>query len=201
MSTSRHIYLCSQSSRRRELLKQIGVRFEALLLRRGTGVDETPQPDEDPEHYVRRICESKARAGWENVIMRNLPGYPVLAADTTVTLDGRLLGKPADRADAIRMLRLLSGRTHQVFTAVAMICGSHFELLFSASSVTFVPLSDERIHRYVLSNEPYDKAGGYGIQGRAGSFVARLEGSYTGVMGLPLCETVELLHNFDYPVP
>ena len=205
MSLHPRIYLCSQSPRRRELLKQIGVNFEPLLLRndprRNMDVDETPHPDEDPEAYVRRVCEAKARAGWDSLLARGLPPFPVLAADTTVALGKQIMGKPFDREEATRMLRELSGSQHQVLTAIAMIHKDHFELRLSTTTVTFAQISDERIHRYVMTDEPHDKAGAYGIQGHAGSFVQSITGSYTGVMGLPLAETVELLQIFGYPVP
>ncbi len=199
------IYLASQSPRRRELLKQIGVSFEMLLLRsdprRRMDVDESPLPNEDPEVYVQRICGDKVRAGWGALTFRNLPPYPVLAADTTVTIDGKILGKPRDRADAVAMLRLLSGRQHQVLSAVSIAFGDRIESRLSITNVTFTELSDDRIHRYVLTNESHDKAGAYGIQGMAGAFVQRLEGSYSGVMGLPLHETAELLRSFGQQIP
>ncbi len=198
------IYLVSQSPRRRELLKQIGVNFEVLLLRtdprRAVDVDETPQPAETPEGYVRRISEAKARAGLSTLEFRNLPVFPVLAADTTVVLDGKIIGKPFDRDDAAHMLRQLSGRQHQVLTAVAVAFDGRLDMRLSATTVSFSSLSEERIRRYVLSNEPHDKAGAYGIQGVAGSFIRHISGSYSGVMGLPLCETAELLQGFGYPL-
>jgi septum formation protein len=132
---------------------------------------------------------------------RKLPPLPVLAADTTVTLDGKILGKPSDANESVDMLRALSGRTHQVLTAVAVAFGERVEMRLSSTEVTFVALSDERIRRYVSSNEAHDKAGGYAIQGMAGSFVERIEGSYSGVMGLPLFETTELLKIFGHPTP
>lgn len=199
------IYLASQSPRRRELLKQIGINFEMLLLRsdprRMVDVDETPLPDEVPENYVRRICEHKVRMGWDALTFRNLPPYPILAADTTVTVDGKIIGKPRDREDAIAMLHQLSGRQHQVLSAVAIAFGERVEARLSTTAVTFADLSEERIHRYVLTNESHDKAGAYGIQGHAGAFVQRIEGSYSGVMGLPLFETAELLQRFGRAVP
>lgn len=199
------IYLASQSPRRRELLKQIGVNFEALLLRsdprRKMDVDETPQPSEAPDVYVRRVSEAKVRAGWNTLMFRNLPPFPVLAADTTVTLDGQILGKPYDREEAAAMLRQLSGREHRVLTAVAVAFEQRVEVRLSETTVVFTTLSEERIRRYVLTNEPHDKAGAYAIQGQAGSFVQHISGSYSGVMGLPLFETVELLQSFGYPVP
>jgi nucleoside triphosphate pyrophosphatase len=204
MTTHSRIYLASQSPRRRELLKQIGVDFEVLLLRtdprRKADVDETPHPDEPPEDYVLRISQAKAHAGLAAVRFRNLPSFPVLAADTTLVVDGGILGKPADREEAVAMLRRLSGRGHRVLSAVALAFDDRVEVRLSETAVTFVPLSEERIRRYVFTNEPHDKAGAYGIQGHAGAFVQRIEGSYSGVVGLPLAETVELLQLSGYPV-
>jgi len=140
-------------------------------------------------------------AAWNSVLFRNLPQAPVLAADTIVALDNIIIGKPRDRKDAAVILRLLSGRKHQVFSAVAVILHERIELRLSMTEVTFVELSDERIQRYILSNEALDKAGAYGIQGIAGAFVQRIEGSYSGVVGLPLFETAELLNSFGYPAP
>ena len=200
------IYLASRSPRRRELLGQIGVKFEPLLFREGprqdADTDESVRGGEQPDDYVRRVTQMKCEAAWQRVVMRRgLQRKPVLAADTTVTLANEILGKPADREDAARMLRMLSGTQHRVLTAVAMQFESRFELALSESLVTFAHLDDARIAAYVASGEPFDKAGAYGIQGRAGAFVERLEGSYTGVMGLPLYETVELLRLFGVPVP
>ncbi len=200
------IYLASRSPRRRELLQQIGVKFEPLLFREGMRMDsetsEDVQPREQPEDYVRRVTELKAEAAWERVVMRRgLQRKPVLAADTTVALANEILAKPADQADAERMLTLLSGTQHRVLTAVALRFESHYKLALSESLVTFSPLDDERIATYVATGEPYDKAGAYAIQGRAGAFVERLEGSYTGVMGLPLFETAQLLREFGVTVP
>jgi len=200
------IYLASRSPRRRELLTQIGVKFEPLLFREGTrsdaDTDEAVKPGEQPEDYVRRVTQLKAEAAWQRVVMRRgLQRKPVLAADTTVALAGEILGKPADRADAERMLRLLSGTQHRVLTAVAVQQESRFEIAVSESLVTFGRLDDERIQAYALSGEPFDKAGAYGIQGRAGAFVERIEGSYSGVMGLPLFETASLLRKFGVAVP
>jgi septum formation protein len=199
------IYLCSQSPRRRELLKQIGINFEMLLLRcdprRGMDVDEAPHDDEAAEPYVRRICMEKARVGSESLRLRSLPPFPVLAADTTVALDGKIFGKPDNADQAADMLRQLSGRDHQVLSAVAVALGNRTEMALSVSTVRFVKLGEDRIQRYLLSREYADKAGAYGIQGQAGAFVEYLAGSYSGVMGLPLAETVELLQRFDYPTP
>ena len=198
------IYLASQSPRRRYLLKQIGVNFEMLLPRfdprRTLDTDETPQVDEVPEAYVKRICQEKANAGWRALKFRNLPAFPVLAADTTVTLDGKIIGKPLGREQAAATLRTLSGRQHQVLSAVAVVFETRLEMRLSVSKVTFAPLSEERIQRYLLTNEPLDKAGAYAIQGYAAAFLRHMDGSYSGVMGLPLFETAELLQAFGYPV-
>jgi septum formation protein len=200
------IYLASRSPRRRELLMQIGVKFEPLLFREGprqdVETDEAVRPDEQPDEYVRRVARLKCESAWQRVVMRRgLRRMPVLAADTTVELTGVILGKPADRLDAERMLRLLAGTQHRVITAVAMQLEQRFEMAVSESLVTFAPLDEARIAAYAQSGEPFDKAGGYGIQGRAGAFVEKLEGSYTGVMGLPLYETANLLRLFGIPVP
>ncbi len=200
------IYLASRSPRRRELLAQIGVKFEPLLFREGTrqdsDTDESALPGEQPEDYVRRVTRLKSQAAWQRVVMRRgLQRKPVLAADTTVVLGTEILGKPADRDDAIRMLELLSGTQHRVLTAVALQLEDRFEIAVSESRVTFAALDESRISAYIQTGEPFDKAGAYGIQGRAGAFVERLEGSYTGVMGLPLYETVNLLRLFGVTVP
>ncbi len=199
------IYLASQSPRRRELLKQIGVHFELLLMRsspsRPADVDETPHAGESPEDYVLRVSQEKARFGAEVLHARHLPLHPVLAADTTVTLDGRIYGKPEDAKQAADMLREFSGREHQVLTAVAVALEQRVEALFSKSTVRFTELSEERIRRYVQTREYADKAGSYAIQGLAGAFIERIEGSYSGVMGLPLFETVTLLQRFAHPTP
>jgi len=199
------IYLASQSPRRRELLKQIGVNFEMLLLRsdpiRNIDIDEAPDANEPPEVYVQRISRAKAEAGCSLVRLRNLPPFPVLAADTTVTLDGKIFGKPDNAEHAAAMLGQLSGREHQVLSAVAIALGEHVEIALSTSTVRFITLSEERIRRYLLTHEYRDKAGGYAIQGYAGAFIEHLSGSYSGVMGLPLFETVQLLQHFDYPTP
>lgn len=199
------IYLASRSPRRRELLKQIGINFEVLLLRsdprRNLAVDETPLPEEYPDAYVQRVCREKAEAGYSLLKLRNLPSFPVLAADTTVTLDGKIFGTPESAEQAAEMLRQLSGREHQVLSAVAVAMNEHIEVALSRSTVRFATLSEERIRRYLHTREYCDKAGGYGIQGFAGAFIEHLSGSYSGVMGLPLCETVELLRRFDYPTP
>jgi septum formation protein len=199
------IYLASQSPRRRELLKQIGVNFEMLLLRsdprRNIDVDETAHADEQPEDYVKRVSRAKAEAGFAVLRLRNLPSFPVLAADTTVTIGGKIFGKPDNDEQAAAMLSQLSGREHRVHSAVAIALNEHVEIALSTSTVRFTTLSEERIRRYLLTHEYRDKAGGYAIQGYAGAFIEHISGSYSGVMGLPLFETVQLLQRFDYPTP
>lgn len=198
------IYLASQSPRRRELLKQIGVNFQMLLPRvdpnRTLDDSEAPLANELPEAYVQRICQEKAKSAWETLQLRNLPEFPILVADTTVTLDGKIIGKPADRERAAATLRLLSGRQHQVMSAVAIIFEERVEMRLSVSKVIFSPLSEERIQHYLFTNEYMDKAGAYAIQGHAAAFIQHLEGSYSSVMGLPLFETAELLQTFGCPI-
>jgi septum formation protein len=193
-------YLASRSPRRRELLKQIGVAFEVLLLReqpsRGADVNETPLAGETPDDYVRRVGKLKADVGWDRILLRQLPRQPVLAADTTVCVDAQILGKPVDRADAARLLALLSGREHRVLTSVAIRYESRSRMTVNETVVRFRKLSDADIQAYIDTGEPMDKAGGYAIQGRAGMFVPELRGSYSGVMGLPLYETVQLIDAF-----
>jgi len=193
----RGIYLASRSPRRRELLAQIGVRYRLLMFRAHPGreadVDENPLAGEAPAAYVERLARVKAEAGWASLVQRNLPRAPVLAADTTVALGGTILAKPLNRRDAARMLRLLSGRRHEVLTAIALKDQDRLESALSRSEVEFKPLSDEEIRQYVASGECDDKAGAYAIQGRAARFVVELRGSYSGVMGLPLYETAALL--------
>ena len=200
----KRIYLASRSPRRRDLLKQIGVPFELLLLRedlrRGADVDETPLPDESPGVYVLRMAGAKVNTAVRQIAYRGLPQKPVLAADTTVVFDDRIIGKPENAEDAVRMLRTLSGREHQVLTAIALALRDQVETQISVSSVRFQELNDADIRRYVATGEPLDKAGAYAIQGRAGAFVTRITGSYSGIMGLPLAETAELLKRFDIPV-
>lgn len=201
----RHIYLASRSPRRREILTQIGVRFEMLLLRDATGreldVDESALPGESPAEYVVRLARLKAETGWAKMSQRRLPPAPVLAADTTVTVDGEIIGKPADRGEAFQVLRRLSGRTHDVHTAVAVKFESKLESRLSSTTVTFGDLHDEAIRRYVTGGDAMDKAGAYGIQGKAAVFVKHITGSYSGVMGLPAFETAELLQRVGLVLP
>jgi len=191
------IYLASRSPRRRELLTQIGVRYHLLLFRERVGerpeVDESPLAGEAPAAYVERMARAKAEAGWRRMLQRNLPIAPVLAADTTVALAGKIFGKPRDRAEAADMLGALSNRRHEVLTAVALKNHDELEVALSSSEVQLKPLSAEEIAQYTASGEGDDKAGAYAIQGRAGRFVVELRGSYSGVMGLPLYETHALL--------
>ena len=187
------VYLASKSPRRRELLTQVGVAHQVFALDAASEVDETPRPGEAPVEYVRRVARDKAEAGWDKVRHQGLPAHPLLAADTTVAVDGRILGKPVTADAAQDMLRTLSGRTHQVYTAVAVAWNSIIETALSESNVTMRALSDAEIARYVNTGEPMDKAGAYAVQGRAALFIERIEGSYSGVMGLPLFETANLL--------
>jgi len=169
--------------------------------RRCVDIDETPHPGEPPEDYVQRICREKALAGWGSLRFRGLPPFPVLAADTSVRMDDVIFGKPANSKQAASMLRQLSGRDHQVLSAVAIAMNEHVEATLCISTVRFATLDEDRIRRYLLTREYLDKAGGYAIQGVAGAFVEHLSGSYSGVMGLPLFETVQLLQRFDCPTP
>lgn len=191
------IYLASKSPRRRELLRQIGVEFELLLLRdhtpRGPEVTEIVLPNERAEDYVARVTLEKAAFAQKTMWWRKLPLRPILAADTSVVLDGRILGKPGNQAEAIDMMRALSGRTHQVLTHVAILHDEQTLQLTQRSDVAFATLSDEVIRAYCATAEPYDKAGGYGIQGQAALFIQDIAGSYSGIMGLPLFETGKLL--------
>ena len=205
MTRSSLIYLASRSPRRRELLRQIGVDFEMVLLReaqqRGIDVDETPRTGESPDEYVLRVTRDKAQAAVDSVRKRRLAMRPVLAADTTVVCDDVILGKPADAADATRMLGLLAGRSHRVLTAVAIADGDAVATRMSESQVWFRALDEGEIRRYVATGESVDKAGAYAVQGRAAAFITRIEGSYSGIMGLPLAETAELLRSHGLIVP
>lgn len=195
------LYLASRSPRRRELLHQIGIDFDTVVfhgMRADLETDETPLVNEDPVVYVERIARAKALHGLKIVEERRLPMRPVLSADTTLEFEGEIIGKPTDMADATRILKRLSGQTHRVLTGVAINHLGHIEYLLSTSEVRFRVIDDEEIRHYVMSGEPMDKAGAYGIQGRAGMFVAHLAGSYTGVMGLPVCETGELLKKLGF---
>ncbi|QYF91780.1 Maf family nucleotide pyrophosphatase [Massilia sp. PAMC28688] len=198
------IYLASKSPRRRELLRQIGVDFELLMLRndtpRGPDVTETILPGESAIDYVARVALEKSAFAWSIVQNRRLPVRPVLSADTTVTIDGEILGKPASREEAVAMLERLSGRTHEVLTSIAVQHTNMTEQLTQVSQVRFATLSAASIKAYCATQEPYDKAGGYGIQGLAALFVEHIEGSHSGIMGLPLYETAKLLRQAGIPL-
>lgn len=205
MTVTPRIYLASKSPRRRELLRQIGVNFDVLTFRAGArgddaDVDETPIAGEAVDHYVERLALAKAEAGVRRVLWRRLLARPVLAADTTLELDGEIIGKPRDAADAHAILARLSGRQHRVLTAVAISDGERTRSRLSVSEVRFRTLSEHDIRRYVATGEPMDKAGAYGIQGHAAVFIEEIRGSYSGIMGLPLFETAALLEIFGYPV-
>ncbi|MBU5925070.1 Maf family protein [Enterobacter sichuanensis] len=183
------LYLASGSPRRQELLTQLGVSFERIV----TGIEEKRAEGESAQQYVSRLAREKAQAGVASV-PRDLP---VLGADTIVILNGEVLEKPCDASHAARMLRKMSGQTHQVMTAVALADRQHVLDCLVVTDVTFRVLTDDEIAAYIASGEPMDKAGAYGIQGLGGCFVRKINGSYHAVVGLPLVETYELLSNFN----
>jgi len=187
------LYLASASPRRRELLAQIGVPFTTHVV----PIDETPQPGEAPAAYVERLALAKAQAALGTLDDRH--DAVVLGSDTAVVLDGRILGKPVDREDALATLAALSGREHQVLTAVALVSDARAEARVVASTVRFKALDRTQLEAYWATGEPRDKAGSYGIQGLAAVFVSQMQGSYSAVVGLPLCETAELLAQFAIP--
>lgn len=189
------IYLASRSPRRRELLDQMGVAHEVLT----ADIDESTLPSETPSDYVLRIATAKAHTGWQAMLTLGLPHLPVLAADTCVTLDGEIFGKPGNPQTASTMLQRLSGRSHQVLTAIALHSGSHCFSAVSTSTVSFRVLNENDIAHYIASDEPLDKAGSYAIQGLAARFICHLDGSYSGVMGLPIYETAQLLERVMVP--
>jgi septum formation protein len=202
--TDTTLYLASRSPRRQELLRQIGVDFELLRLRSAPGrhldVVEETRDGEPPLHYVERIARTKAGVGWHRMMERGLPPRPVLGADTEVVFEDTVFGKPTDADAARRMLERLSGRRHDVISAIALRWQDDVEVALSVTHVTMRRLTAEEIERYVASGEPFDKAGGYAIQGRAAMFITRIDGSYSGVMGLPLAETAEALARIGRPV-
>ncbi|MCL2872779.1 MAG: Maf family nucleotide pyrophosphatase [Betaproteobacteria bacterium] len=197
------IYLASQSPRRQALLTQIGIAFKVLTLGENV-IAEVPRPGEAPLAYVRRMARAKAIVGMRHLRRQPLPMRAVLGADTEVVLADRIFGKPRDRQDAAAMLQALSGKTHEVISAVALCLplrkGSALRVMerVAVSRVTFKSLRDEEIARYLDSGEPFGKAGAYAIQGRAGAFVTHLDGSYSGVVGLPLFETAQLLEGLNF---
>ncbi len=198
------IYLASRSPRRRELLHQIGVRFDLMVFRApprdDPEVNEAILSGESADSYVVRVARAKAAHGASLLGMRHVPPRALLAADTTLDLDGEIIGKPRDEADAAAILARLSGRTHRVLTAVALSSSSRIEHVLSVSTVRFRELGDDEIRRYANSGEPLDKAGAYAIQGYAAMFIAEIQGSHSGIVGLPLCDTALLLRRFGYPI-
>lgn len=199
MTASPYLYLASQSPRRRQLLEQLGVRHELLLPNAAGDVAEDAEaieavlPGEAPRDYVVRVTGLKLDAAVARHARRQLPAAPILCSDTTVALGTQILGKPEDAADAARMLRQLAGKTHDVLTAVALQRGDQRLAALSVSQVTFAAMTDAQIATYVASGEPMGKAGSYGIQGLAAAHVAHMAGSYSGIMGLPVYETAQLL--------
>lgn len=193
------IYLASESSRRSELLHQIGIPFDVLRLHLLTTekVTEEVLANESAKDYVARVATEKVMLAQRTMIKNNLPQRPILAADTTVVVDQKILGKPSNKDEAIIMMQLLSGKTHQVLTHVVLHHNGAYNGVTSTSLVKFHTLSEEIINAYVLTKEPYDKAGGYGIQGLAAMFIEHISGSYSGIMGLPLFETAQLLAQAD----
>jgi len=189
------IYLASQSPRRRQLLTQLGVRHELLLADDDEDAEalEAEQPGELPIHYVERVTLAKLHAARRRRAARRLAPAPILCSDTTVSLGRRLLGKPVDAADARATLWHLSGHTHRVITAVALAWGRRQAIAVSVSRVHFAPLTERQIDDYVASREPFGKAGAYAIQSAAAGWISHIEGSYSGIMGLPLYETAQLL--------
>lgn len=189
------LYLASQSPRRRELLTQMGVDFDTLSV----DVVEQRQPGETPADYVERLARDKALAGRDALDEGGAAAIPVLGADTIGVCSGEVLEKPRDQAHAAEMLRMMSGRRHEVLTAVALCLGTRVEACLVRTSVQFRELSESEISAYWHTGEPLDKAGGYGIQGLGGAFVERIEGSYSAVVGLPLAQTADLLNRFGVP--
>jgi len=198
------IYLASQSPRYRDSLKQIGVSFELLLLRtdprREIAKDEAPHTSESTSDYLEHLCCTKAIAGRSAWISRGLRPFPVLAADSVIDLDGTLIGKPRDQKESADILRKLSGRQHQLTSAVAVAFRDHVVFRLTTTIVTFATLNEERINFYVNGNEGRDRVGAYAIEGLGGAFVKRIEGSHSALFGLPLFETVELLADLGWPV-
>lgn len=195
MASSAFVYLASQSPRRRQLLQQIGVRFEMLLPDDGEDAEawEAVKHGESPEVYVRRVTRAKLAAARERLRRRGLHDAPILAADTTVAIGRAILGKPADEIDARAMLARLSDRTHRVISGVAVAVGSRAHAALNVSHVRFAPLSPALIDAYVASGEPFGKAGAYAIQSALAGWIEHIDGSHSGIMGLPLFETAQLL--------
>ena len=196
------IYLASQSPRRRQLLEQLGVRHELLLPDADEDAEalEAVKPGEAPAVYVQRVTRLKLDAALARLKHRGLPAAPVLCSDTTVALGRTIYGKPADAADARRMLGELAGTTHRVLTAVAVGTPRRRQQALSASRVTFAAMSRQQIAAYVASGEPMGKAGAYAVQGRAAAYITHIAGSYSGIMGLPMHETAELLRAYGFKI-
>jgi septum formation protein len=194
------VYLASQSPRRRQLLEQLGVAYELLLPAPDEDVEalEAVLPHEAPLAYVQRVTQLKLDAALQRLQDRNLPLAPVLCSDTTVALGRTILGKPTDNQDAERILATLSGKTHRVLTAVALGTAQARQQTVSISRVTFAPMTPEQIHGYAVTGEPMGKAGAYAVQGRAAAYISKLSGSYSGIMGLPMYETAQLLQAFGF---
>ena len=192
------IYLASQSPRRRQLLDQLGLRHELLLPDADEDAEalEAVLPGEAPAVYVMRVTQLKLDAALQRRKRRALSPAPIVCADTTVAIGRQILGKPADAAQARRMLADLSGRTHRVLTAVTVGAGTRRSQVLSVSRVTFARLTERQIHAYAASGEPLGKAGAYGVQGFAAAFISHISGSYSGIMGMPLFETAQLLRGF-----
>ena len=192
------VYLASQSPRRSQLLEQLGVRHSLLLPAADEDAEalEAVLPREAPADYVQRVTRLKLDAAMRRRVLRGLPDAPVLCADTTVALGRSILGKPRDAADAARMLASLSGRSHRVLTAVAVGQGERVVQVLSVSQVRFTTMGAAEIESYVASGEPMGKAGAYAVQGLAAAYIARISGSYSGIMGLPLYETAHALRQF-----
>ena len=193
------IYLASQSPRRSQLLQQLGIEHQLLLADPEEDAEalEAVLPAEEPQAYVQRVTGLKLQAALVRLHQKQLPIAPILCADTTVALDGVIYGKPANDADALRMLRLLSGRTHQVITAIVLGIGNQRQSACCTSEVTFATVSDDDLRAYVATAEPMGKAGAYAVQGRAAAYISHIQGSYTGIMGLPLFETAHLLRSLN----
>jgi septum formation protein len=196
------IYLASKSPRRRQLLEQLGVRYELLLPDEDEDAEslEVALHDEAPASYVQRVTQLKLDAALSRLVRRGLPDAPVLCSDTTVALGDTIFGKPSSEADAARMLSALAGQTHLVLTAVAVGSAQRRQHRLSESQVTFAALSASDVQAYVASGEPMDKAGAYAVQGRAAAFISHMSGSYSGIMGLPLFETAQLLRGFGVKI-
>ena len=196
------IYLASQSPRRRQLLEQLGVTYQLLLPDGDEDAEALEQvlPNEAPAVYVQRVTQLKLDAALQRLQRRRLAAAPVLCSDTTVAMGRAIFGKPADPADAAAMLAQMAGRNHRVLTAVAVGLGTRHEQVLSRSQVRFAPLGADEIEAYVGTGEPMGKAGAYGVQGRAAAFISHISGSYSGIMGLPLYETAQLLRRFQVRV-